>query len=736
MGAWQRLTSAAAQWRHEFLILGLVAACGAAGLFTGLQNALNDQTFRLMSRPASGQIVIVQIDPKSLAEVETWPWGRSKHALLIDRLVGSGAELVALDIDFSLPSKPAEDDRLAEAVAAARGRIVLPSFMQHSTPGMGGGLVETNPLPALRDNALIGNANIFAPSGKARQASVGIYLPDGRYRPTFAGLAGQTGEALVSDFEIDFGIDVSTIKRLSYVDVLNGRFDPATVKGKRVIVGATAIELGDFVPVPLRGIVPGVELQAQITETVLQGRTLVSFGLPGALLVLGLMLVLIRPSRASWTDRQFALRLSLCFAGLGLAHFALYAALPIMPTSVPVLAGLALCFVGVSSKEFAARARTVMRERSVNNLRGAMMNLIVEQSSDGVVVTDARGRIELANERAASLLNATRTMLLGRQIANYLRPYDDMAATAEDCTRQTELSVECDGGTTLLDVSARRLALPAATGTDRQARIDVYTLRDVTSRRRAETAERRAQEERFLAERAKSNFIANMSHELRTPLNAIIGFSEMMAKEVMGPLGKPQYVEFADVVSKSGHHLLALVNNILEISRLEHDSATLEPEEIDFAQSAEACASLARGSRDFKSQQIDVNVAEGLLAYADRRVIKHILSNLVSNAVKFTGANGRVTIDARVEGDTFVFEVSDDGAGIDPALMPHLTDLFRQADQSFTRKHEGMGVGLYLVKRYVDLMKGSLAIESEPGKGTRVRVTLPGAVVRRAADAA
>ena len=737
MGAWRRLRSTAALWRHELLILALVAACGAAGLLSGLQNSLNDLTFRMLSRPASGEIVIVQIDPKSLAEVDTWPWRRSTHAALIEKLVASGADLVALDIDFSSPSLPAEDARLIAAVAAAKGRIVLPSFMQHATPGMGGGLVETNPLPGLRDNALIGNANIFAPLGKARQASLGLYLPDGRYRPTFAGLIGQKGRAVISDFDIDFGIDSSSIKRLSYVDVLNGRFDPATVAGKRIIVGATAVELGDFVPVPVRGVVPGVEVQAVIAESVLQGRALVSFGLPGALLLLGLLLIVVRPSRAVWSERSFALRLSAAAGGVVATHFALYAAFPVMFPSVPVLAGLALCFVTVSSKEFAARARTVMRERVSSNLRGAMMNLIVEQSSDGVVVADAAGRIELTNERAAGLLNATRTTLLGRPIGRYLPTFESMTATGDDNTRHSEFSAECEGGTTLLEISARRLTLPAANGTGAHSRIDVYTLRDITAKRRTEAAERRAQEERFMAERAKSNFIANMSHELRTPLNAIIGFSEMMAKQVMGPLGKPQYVEFADVVAKSGHHLLSLVNNILEVSRLEHDASTLEVEDIDFAQSAEACVALARGSRDYKAQAIDVRVAEGLLVRADRRVIKHVLSNLMSNAVKFTTANGHISVTADADGDAFVFEVADDGTGIDPALMPHLTDLFRQADQSFTRKHDGMGVGLYLVKRYIDLMQGSLAIDSEPGKGTRVRVTLPGAAVRRrAADAA
>jgi signal transduction histidine kinase len=145
---------------------------------------------------------------------------------------------------------------------------------------------------------------------------------------------------------------------------------------------------------------------------------------------------------------------------------------------------------------------------------------------------------------------------------------------------------------------------------------------------------------------------------------------------------------------------------------------------------AEASAEFARTSRDYKAQTITVHVGEGARrVLADKRVIKQTLANLLSNAVKFTSAQGKIAIRAWVEGSAFCFEVRDDGQGIEPALMPHLTDLFRHADHGFSRKHEGMGAGLYLVKRYIELMKGSLAFESALGKGTRVKVTLPGAAV-------
>lgn len=732
-----KIGRAATEWRYELIIFTLATALASAGLFSAFQTAITDALFRVATRPASGNVVIVQIDPRSLAAVQTWPWPRSRHAETITQLRAAGAEIIGLDIDFSSPSRPDEDAALAIALASAEGHVVLPSFVQHAERGVSEELIETNPLPMLRKYALVGNANVFAPMGKARHGSFGLFLEGGRYRPTFAALLGQKGPSAIKTFDIDFGIDSKTIPRLSVIDVLNGTFDHAAVRGKRVIVGATAIELGDYVPVPVRGVIPGVELQALMAESILQGRTLMPIGPWGALVIVALALAILRPTRSNWTFRSFGMPFAVTSAVLFAAPAFALMAFPVLVETAPALFAAGACFLSVGFRELSARARAVLRERSNGNFRRVLVNLIVEESSDGVVVSDHAGRIELCNERAAVLLNATRKTLTSRQVSRFLPTFESMrhSGSADETQRQTELSVDCDGGGVTLDVSVRRMTVPAANN-GAPIRVDVYTLRDVTSQRRAEEAERSAQNERFITERAKTNFIANMSHELRTPLNAIIGFSEMMAGQLLGPLGQPQYVEFADVVAKSGHHLLALVNNILEISRLEQDAEALAVDEVAFDECAEASAEFARTSRDYKTQTITVHVGEGARRVrADKRVIKQTLANLLSNAVKFTSAHGNIAIRAWVEGTAFCYEVRDDGQGIEPALMPHLTDLFRHADQGFSRKHEGMGAGLYLVKRYIELMKGSLAFDSTLGKGTRVKVTLPGAAVAARAAA-
>ncbi|MCE9523766.1 MAG: CHASE2 domain-containing protein [Alphaproteobacteria bacterium] len=718
----------------------VVAVVCFADLLAEQQNAINDVTFQLLRRPASGDIVIVQIDSKSLSALDTWPWPRRTHAELIDRLIESGAEIVALDIDFSSASVPADDARLAQSIQKAAGHIVLPSFVQTLSPGVTSQLVETNPLPVLRDNALIGNANVFAPYGAARQGSLGMYLADGRYRPTFAALVAQRERAFVTTFDIDFGIDRATIPRLSYIDVLRGAFDPALVKGKRVIVGATAVELGDRVPVPLHGVVAGVEVQALTAESIWQNRMLTSLGFPGAMALVTLLLLVLRPSTAAWSIKGVGWRFAACGMALCVVPIAVTAMFPVVIDTAVGFSALILCLAFVGGREFSARAQTVLRERSANSMRSAMINLIVEESSDGVIVSDGHGRIELCNQRAGLLLSTTRSALLGRSTNTYLPRFEDMAEAlcGDPLQRQCELMFEIDGNPLLLEVGARRLGKKViAMATPVDTKIDVYTLRDVTAKRKAEEAERRANEERLLAERARSNFIANMSHELRTPLNAIIGFSEMMSAQVLGPMGTPAYVEYADVVAKSGHHLLSVVNNVLELSRMDSDDETPDVEEFDFNACANICVSLLRATRDYKGQTITVHPTVGNpIICAVSRLTKHVLINLLSNAVKFSEKDGNISVTSWNEGTQFGFEVSDDGAGIDPAVMPHLTTLFYHSNQSFTRKHDGLGVGLYLVKRALERMHGTLVFDSAPGKGTRVRVLLPRTVSEDEAAAA
>jgi two-component system cell cycle sensor histidine kinase PleC len=263
---------------------------------------------------------------------------------------------------------------------------------------------------------------------------------------------------------------------------------------------------------------------------------------------------------------------------------------------------------------------------------------------------------------------------------------------------------------------------------------DEETLRDAISRlegsqtqlselaRKYETEKLRAVE----ANRAKSEFLANMSHELRTPLNAIIGFSEIMTQELFGPLGSAPYKGYVNDILTSGQHLLALINDVLDMSKIEAGKMTLFRELLDVGPLAEETLRLVRNRADSAGLMLFADVAENLPAVeADARAVKQILLNLLSNAVKFTPAGGRVSIRVREERDGVRLTVQDTGIGIDPADLPRLAAPFEQVESQQSKTIQGTGLGLALSKAFVEMHGSNLTIESTPGRGTQVSFVLP-----------
>ena len=227
------------------------------------------------------------------------------------------------------------------------------------------------------------------------------------------------------------------------------------------------------------------------------------------------------------------------------------------------------------------------------------------------------------------------------------------------------------------------------------------------------------------ADHAKSNFLASMSHELRTPLNAIIGFSDTMMLEVFGPLSE-RYKSYAGDIRTSGAHLLALINDVLDLSRLDAGHADLHEEEFDPAELIAESLRMVMGQAGQAQILLSTGVAEGLpLVKADKRRIKQILVNLVSNALKFTPAGGEVHVTAKLSPAGLEMAVSDSGIGIAPEDIPKVMERFGMVDSAMSRKHTGTGLGLPLSKQLAELHGGSLVLESTLNMGTTVTVTLP-----------
>jgi len=236
------------------------------------------------------------------------------------------------------------------------------------------------------------------------------------------------------------------------------------------------------------------------------------------------------------------------------------------------------------------------------------------------------------------------------------------------------------------------------------------------------------------ANQAKSEFLANMSHELRTPLNAINGFSEIMAGEMFGPLGDPRYKGYAADILKSGQHLLSLINDILDMAKIEAGKLTLHYEQVSLKEIVEDAARLMRGRVEESGLKLLVDAPDLPTIEADHRGIKQVILNLLSNAVKFTPEGGDIVVAlSREDDERLRVAVTDTGIGIAAEDLARLARPFEQVEGQHSKTTQGTGLGLALTKSLIELHGGTLTLESEPGRGTTVSFDLP---IRRPDQAA
>jgi len=249
---------------------------------------------------------------------------------------------------------------------------------------------------------------------------------------------------------------------------------------------------------------------------------------------------------------------------------------------------------------------------------------------------------------------------------------------------------------------------------------------DITDQKAHEVALLEAKTAAEAANRAKTDFLSTMSHDLRTPLNAIIGFSDLMMTGVFGPIGSPKYLEYAEDIHRSGGLLLDMINDLLDLSKIEAGRYELYPENIDVAAVAAECEIIVGINAEHAGVRLTFAVGDVPMVHADDRAFKQILLNLLSNAIKYTPPGGSVSIAATVTSDDMVaIEVVDTGIGIASDDLNRVFEPFRRGDTSVARTHEGTGLGLAITKRLVELSGGKLCLESEVGLGTSVKVWLP-----------
>jgi signal transduction histidine kinase/HAMP domain-containing protein len=349
-----------------------------------------------------------------------------------------------------------------------------------------------------------------------------------------------------------------------------------------------------------------------------------------------------------------------------------------------------------------------MMEREIAARRSAQGRLVnaIESSTEGVALADGNDRVLIANSQMRAFFPAlTDAFAAGTPLPPALDP--SLVGTT--------------GEIRLPDGRWLRLS---RSGTTEDGFVIIAG--DITTLKEREAALHAAKEQAEAADLAKTEFLANMSHELRTPLNAVIGFSEIIATEMFGPVGTPRYKDFAGDIMHSGRHLLEIINDILDIAKLQSGKTELAMEVIRIdAVIAESLRMMRPQAETGDIVMIEAVDPQLPAIAADATRLRQVLLNLLSNAIKFTPPGGMVTVSARRQGRNLCIAVSDTGIGMRGEDIPRALEPFVQIDSSFSRRYAGTGLGLPLSKLFAELHAGRLTVESAPGRGTTVTVTLP-----------
>ncbi|WP_162180414.1 PAS domain-containing sensor histidine kinase [Methylocapsa aurea] len=388
--------------------------------------------------------------------------------------------------------------------------------------------------------------------------------------------------------------------------------------------------------------------------------------------------------------------------------------------------------------------RLQVRRSSAEQLQAERFRVLIETVGELVVTHDRSGAVTSLSRNCQSLFGLPPGELMGRGFFEHVHVADRPAflkaiadashgAAPVHTTLRLRTSALVDRGAYAepvflwLDMRASRWSEDAnAQRRGRPGEGAIAIFRDVTKAKLRQDELEAARASAEDASLSKDHFLANMSHELRTPLNSIIGFSEILSDAQLAPSDPAKQREYAAIIHQSGQHLLAVVNSILDLSKIRSGSFDLLPEPFSIGPLIDRCCEMVQLEAKEAGVELQRAYPEGLEdIIGDKRAFKQILINLLSNAVKFTPAKGSVSIGARLEGNSLLILVADTGIGINARDLARLGDPFFQVKASLDRPFEGTGLGLSIVSGLVGLQGGAIALASEPDKGTCVLVRLP-----------
>jgi PAS domain S-box-containing protein len=729
-GAWLR------RWVPGFALCLAIVTLYLMGGLNFAERQLAAARFQWLKSDPSDSLVVVAIDAHSLQQMPFWPWPRSWHAEIIDRLQTAGASSIIFDVDFSaassLDESSVEDDALAAALARAGNLVTLPVFQQRESAGTTD-MKTSEPLPDFARHVRIASANVRGDSDGIVRSMSRYERWDTAYVPTIANVAANQGASERGRFIIDFGIRAERIPVVSFVDVIDGRVDPKLFAGKTVMIGSTALELGDNIATAMGGITPGIMIQAIAAESLILDRALAQIS-PKIVAALACLLFLLVQVTSLHRGRLRGFLVGLCaFAGVSALSLAIQRYLPLQLDTAPLLIAIGAAMLASLLSRLRDLDLRLLGQAILLRRTEVLMREVVASSTDGVLVIDEHGKVRRANPAAERMLGQSSADIVGAHFfdlmatASHQPPIHSLSRMAyADCPVQIELT-RPDGSTLIADVSVNRIP-------DHPSATFVAQLHDVSDMKRREAELRLARDEAEAASNSKSQFLANMSHELRTPLNAVIGFSEIMKAELLGPIGTESYRGYSSSIHDSARHLLSIINDILDISSIESGTPKLYEDVHEPAQLCQSVVALVQGRADTAQIGLKIMVdPQTDLLYADGRMVKQMMINLVGNAIKFSPKGARIEIKVAPTGDDqggMVFSVVDHGIGIAKADIPRILKPFEQVETAFARNFDGIGLGLPLVNSMARLHGAIFTIDSELNKGTVASILFPPARVK------
>lgn len=406
---------------------------------------------------------------------------------------------------------------------------------------------------------------------------------------------------------------------------------------------------------------------------------------------------------------------------------------PLQPWMSPLAVAAAIAYVSSLAMRIDGLGR---KTRDIINASNMRYQLLAENMTDAITRHNSNGDVLFASPAVEAIWGARSEMALGDALFHKIHVTDRpfyLRALSEALNKGHSTLAEFrilqptptkGGEPKTVWIEMRCEAAPHTICKNEREVIAVS--RDISERKLHELELEEARLQAEEANRAKTQFLANMSHELRTPLNAVIGFSDILEQELFGRLESNKQKEYVRLIRESGDHLLQLVTDILDVSKIESGSFEVLPEAFDVTSVVHNCMDMMEPSALVRNLNLKRSIPSKLPELvADRRALKQILLNLLSNAVKFSHPGGRVVIGVRVQRANMVFWVRDAGIGISANDLPKIGHPFFQADSTYDRKYEGTGLGLSVVKGLTSLHNGSVEIDSTFGAGTCVSIYLP-----------